>query len=300
MAFLLTLVLPLAVMAQGVLGTSRLPSKVESDLVRAELMALLDDEPRSATVVAIELAWLIDFRQYFAAELAQLQALQEDGLVQVVEQQQMNDALTQYGYPKDAILSPALATTLAKNIQARFVVPSTLSKGQGGRYSVTARVLGVILGDGRGAAVVNAQVGTGSGWTGSGWVMRTACPLVLPDVFADARVPHDVYRRTFVKSLAMVPVRILDQVSQALPELLWLDRMSLQGGSVELQGQAFNTNQVATFNCVRSYVDVTRGGARFQVLPGRPAAPTPTSASRATSATAWPCAIGRRRRSRPG
>lgn len=39
MAFLLTLVLPLAVMAQGVLGTSRLPSKVESDLVRAELMA---------------------------------------------------------------------------------------------------------------------------------------------------------------------------------------------------------------------------------------------------------------------
>jgi tetratricopeptide (TPR) repeat protein len=62
---------------------------------------------------------------------------------QVVEQQQMNDALTQYGYPKDAILSPALASTLAKNIQARFLVSSTLAKGQGGRYAVTARVLGV-------------------------------------------------------------------------------------------------------------------------------------------------------------
>jgi tetratricopeptide (TPR) repeat protein len=62
---------------------------------------------------------------------------------QVVEQQQMNDALTQYGYPKDAILSPALASTLAKNIQARFLVSSTMSKGQGGRYAVTARVLGV-------------------------------------------------------------------------------------------------------------------------------------------------------------
>jgi tetratricopeptide (TPR) repeat protein len=62
---------------------------------------------------------------------------------QVVEQSQMNDALTQYGYPKDAILSPALATTLAKNIQARFLVSSTLSKGQGGRSVVTARVLGV-------------------------------------------------------------------------------------------------------------------------------------------------------------
>jgi tetratricopeptide (TPR) repeat protein len=62
---------------------------------------------------------------------------------QVVEQEQMNDALTQYGYPKDAILSPALATTLAKNIQARFLVSSTMAKGQGGRYAVTARLLGV-------------------------------------------------------------------------------------------------------------------------------------------------------------
>ena len=62
---------------------------------------------------------------------------------QVVEQQQMNDALTQYGYPTDAILSPALATTLAKNIQARFIVTSTLAKSQRGGYSLTARVVGV-------------------------------------------------------------------------------------------------------------------------------------------------------------
>jgi tetratricopeptide (TPR) repeat protein len=62
---------------------------------------------------------------------------------QVVEQQQMNDALTQYGYPKDAILSPALASTLAKNIQARYIVTSTLAKAQGKGYTVTARVHGV-------------------------------------------------------------------------------------------------------------------------------------------------------------
>jgi tetratricopeptide (TPR) repeat protein len=62
---------------------------------------------------------------------------------QVVEQSQMNDALKQYGYPVDAILSPALATTLAKNIQARFIVGSTLNKGEGGRYVVTARLIGV-------------------------------------------------------------------------------------------------------------------------------------------------------------
>jgi len=61
----------------------------------------------------------------------------------VIEQTQMNDALKQYGYPVDAILSPALATTLAKNIQARFVINSTMNKGEGGRYVVTARLIGV-------------------------------------------------------------------------------------------------------------------------------------------------------------
>jgi len=65
------------------------------------------------------------------------------GDYQVVEQAQMNDALKQYGYPVDAILSPALATTLAKNIQARFVVNATMNKGESGRYAVTARLVGV-------------------------------------------------------------------------------------------------------------------------------------------------------------
>src|SRR5215213_9746763 len=61
----------------------------------------------------------------------------------VVEQSQMNDALKQYGYPIDAILTPPLATTLAKNIQARVIVTGTLAKGNNGRPSVTARLIGV-------------------------------------------------------------------------------------------------------------------------------------------------------------
>ncbi|CAB4715607.1 MAG: oxidoreductase [Actinobacteria bacterium] len=55
-----------------------------------------------------------------------------------------------------------------------------------------ARVLGVILGDGRGAGRVNAQVGAGSGWTGETAVIRLSgevvkhpesvvLPLLLPD-----------------------------------------------------------------------------------------------------------------------
>jgi tetratricopeptide (TPR) repeat protein len=61
----------------------------------------------------------------------------------VIEQSQMNDALKQYGYPVDAILSPPLATTLAKNIQARVVVTSTLASAAGGRPTITARFIGV-------------------------------------------------------------------------------------------------------------------------------------------------------------
>ncbi|HEX7337069.1 MAG TPA: hypothetical protein VF252_07665 [Gemmatimonadales bacterium] len=61
----------------------------------------------------------------------------------VVEQAQMNDALKQYGYPVDAILSPSLATTLAKNIQARVLVSSTLQRSPQGGNTVTARLVGV-------------------------------------------------------------------------------------------------------------------------------------------------------------
>ncbi|MGH7508686.1 MAG: hypothetical protein ACREMZ_04370 [Gemmatimonadales bacterium] len=61
----------------------------------------------------------------------------------VIEQSQMNDALQQYGYPTDAILSPPLATTLAKNIQARVLMTGTMARGEGGRLTVTARLVGV-------------------------------------------------------------------------------------------------------------------------------------------------------------
>jgi tetratricopeptide (TPR) repeat protein len=61
----------------------------------------------------------------------------------VVEQAQMNDALKQYGYPVDAILSPPLATTLAKNIQARVLMSGTMARGAAGGTAVTARLIGV-------------------------------------------------------------------------------------------------------------------------------------------------------------
>lgn len=41
----------------------------------------------------------------------------------------------------------------------------------------------------------------------SGWVMDHAQPIVIDNIYKDARIPQDAYRPTFVKSLAMVPIR---------------------------------------------------------------------------------------------
>lgn len=40
----------------------------------------------------------------------------------------------------------------------------------------------------------------------SGWCIQTGQSVVIPDVFADDRIPRDVYRKTFVQGMAMVPV----------------------------------------------------------------------------------------------
>jgi PAS domain S-box-containing protein len=46
----------------------------------------------------------------------------------------------------------------------------------------------------------------------SGWVMLNREAAVIEDIYVDSRIPHDAYRPTFVKSLAMVPIRTLDPI----------------------------------------------------------------------------------------
>ncbi len=43
------------------------------------------------------------------------------------------------------------------------------------------------------------------------------------------------------------PVRVMDYISRALPELLWLDTLSMKASSITVEGRAFNTNAVANF-----------------------------------------------------
>ena len=46
----------------------------------------------------------------------------------------------------------------------------------------------------------------------SGWSMLSKSVAVIPDIYADDRIPHDAYRPTFVKSLVMVPIRSVDPI----------------------------------------------------------------------------------------
>ena len=73
--------------------------------------------------------------------------------------------------------------------------PDAMRVARQASHEHPARVLGVILGDARGASQVNAQVGTGDGWTGEtalirleGEVVRHAESVVLPLLLPDSPV----------------------------------------------------------------------------------------------------------------
>ncbi len=79
-----------------------------------------------------------------------------DGEYNVLMQDQMNEALRQYGYPANAILSPTLAATLAKSVQAKVLVTSSMTKANN-QYTVQGRLVGVS--DEAGSVVVVPQDG---------------------------------------------------------------------------------------------------------------------------------------------
>jgi Tfp pilus assembly protein PilN len=43
------------------------------------------------------------------------------------------------------------------------------------------------------------------------------------------------------------PVRLMDRISQDLPDLVWLDRMTIAGGLVTIDGRGLNPNAIANF-----------------------------------------------------
>jgi Tfp pilus assembly protein PilN len=43
------------------------------------------------------------------------------------------------------------------------------------------------------------------------------------------------------------PVKIMDRVSQDLPDLVWLDKMTMSGGLITISGRGLNPNAIANF-----------------------------------------------------
>jgi type IV pilus assembly protein PilN len=63
----------------------------------------------------------------------------------------------------------------------------------------------------------------------------------------NAELKHKIEVIEQLKQNQYGPVRIMDEVSKALPDLLWLTNMNLNGTNLTVQGQALNENAVANF-----------------------------------------------------
>jgi putative two-component system response regulator len=95
----------------------------------------------------------------------------------------------------------------------------------------------------------------------SGWAMLNRRPAVIEDIYADDRIPHDAYRPTFVKSLAMVPIRTLEPVG-AIGNY-WATRHQPTAQEVELLQALADSTAVAMEN-VRVYQELEE--ARLETL----------------------------------
>ena len=87
----------------------------------------------------------------------------------------------------------------------------------------------------------------------SGWAMLNKQSAVIEDIYADPRIPADAYRPTFVKSLAMVPIRVSAPIG-AIGNY-WAHRHQPTPEEVEVLQALANTTSVAMEN-VRVYSEL--------------------------------------------
>lgn len=80
----------------------------------------------------------------------------------------------------------------------------------------------------------------------SGWAMLHGQAAVIPDIYVDPRIPVDAYRPTFVKSLAMVPIRTEAPIG-AIGNY-WAKQRQPTADEVELLQALANTTAVAMEN----------------------------------------------------
>ena len=87
----------------------------------------------------------------------------------------------------------------------------------------------------------------------SGWAMLNRQAAVIENIYADSRIPADAYRPTFVKSLAMVPIRTIDPVGAI--GTYWASRRLPTPEQVKLLQALADTTAVAMEN-IRIYLEL--------------------------------------------
>jgi putative two-component system response regulator len=80
----------------------------------------------------------------------------------------------------------------------------------------------------------------------SGWVMKHRRPLVIENIFDDPRIPADLYQPTFVRSMAVVPIRRLEPLG-AIGNY-WARRHRATAEEVELLQALADSTAVALEN----------------------------------------------------
>lgn len=80
----------------------------------------------------------------------------------------------------------------------------------------------------------------------SGWAMLNASPVTIEDIRLDARIPQEAYLSTFVRSLALVPIRIPDPVGAI--GAYWAETHRATEGEVKLLGALADLTSVALEN----------------------------------------------------
>lgn len=87
----------------------------------------------------------------------------------------------------------------------------------------------------------------------SGWSMLNRSEAVILDIYADDRIPHDVYRATFVESLVMVPIR--KQAPIGAIGAYWAHRRKQSSAEVKLLQALADSTSIAIEN-VQLYAEL--------------------------------------------
>ena len=89
----------------------------------------------------------------------------------------------------------------------------------------------------------------------SGWVMLNGKSAIIKDIYSDPRIPIDAYRPTFVKSLAMVPIRSRNPI--AAVGTYWATPHEVSAEELQLLQALADSTSIAIEN-VQLYFDLER------------------------------------------